>query len=277
MASAPICLKETPPSTDCHQLACQIGKVIERVRESAPHVHSLTNLVANTLTANVLLAAGATPSMSDAHDEVAAFVSRADALLINLGTLSTYQKESMGLAIAAANEAGKPWVLDPVFVHFSPPRLAFARQLIAARPDLVRGNAHELASLQSGAASGKASAALGDEDTCMLAARSGAVIVRTGAEDFVTDAERRVVICNGHPLMSRVTGVGCAMTALLAAVRAVEPDGVLAATSTLAWAGIAGELAAEKAAGPGSFQSGFVDAIFRLTPDDVSGRLRISI
>mgnify|MGYP002713048259 CR=1 FL=1 len=257
-------------------LAVQIGEAVEHMRAQTPHVHCLTNLVANNLTANVLLAGGATPSMTDARNEVAAFVARADALLVNLGTLDERQKEAMLIAITAANDNKVPWILDPVFAHFSPPRLAFARELLGHGPAIVRGNAYELAAMRSGEAGGKQGDALSDEQTVEYAAATGITIARTGQVDLVSDGARLIRVHNGHPLMARVTGIGCAMTALMAAMRAVEADGLLAAAATLAWAGIAGELAAEQGAGPGMFQPQFIDALSGLGMADLRARILVS-
>src|SRR5688572_20713489 len=105
------------------------GDVLERVRAKRPRVHCITNAVAQTYTANILLAAGAIPSMTIAAKEVTAFAQRADALLVNLGTFDAERQKAALAAIAAVNKLKKPWVLDPVFIDRSPPRAAFARKL----------------------------------------------------------------------------------------------------------------------------------------------------
>src|ERR1700742_3986259 len=105
------------------------AEIIERVRAQRPRVHCITNAVAQTFTANVLLAAGAVPSMTLARKEVRAFAARADALLINLGTFDLERQQASLAAIAVANKAETPWVLDPVFIERSPPRAAFAKKL----------------------------------------------------------------------------------------------------------------------------------------------------
>ena len=110
------------------------AEILERIRARRPRVHCITNAVAQNFTANMLLAAGAVPSMTIAAKEVRAFAARADALLVNLGTFDPERQKASLAAIAVANKAGIPWVLDPVFIDRSPPRAAFAKQLLAKKP-----------------------------------------------------------------------------------------------------------------------------------------------
>lgn len=245
--------------------AASIATRLARLRDRAPRVHAITNTVAQTFTANLLLAAGAIPSMTVAPEEAEAFATRADALLINLGTLDQDRREAIPKAIAAAANAGKPWVLDPVFVDASPPRLAFARDLYARGPVVMRANPPEFRALTGREADGVA-----DE-----AALRGIVVALTGPQDRVADATRDIGIANGHPLMSRVTAIGCAGTALLAALLAVEADPYLASVTALVAMGVAGEIAAERASGPGTFPAALVDAIDALNEADISTRIRL--
>src|SRR5688572_258933 len=121
--------------------------IVERLRQRRPRVHCITNAVAQTFTANILLALGAVPSMTIAPREVPSFIRRADALLINLGMFDAERQKASLAAIAAVNTAGKPWVLDPVFIDRSAPRAALARRLVAKRPTTLRLNEHELHAL----------------------------------------------------------------------------------------------------------------------------------
>ena len=106
-------------------------------------MHCITNAVAQNFTANMLLAAGAVPSMTIAQKEVRAFAARADALLVNLGTFDPERQKASLAAIGVANKAGIPWVLDPVFIDRSPPRAAFAKKLVALKPRALRLNLAE--------------------------------------------------------------------------------------------------------------------------------------
>src|SRR3954471_6124644 len=123
--------------------------ILMRLRARAPRVHCITNAVAQTFTANVLLAAGAIPSMTISADEVGAFVARADALLVNLGTFDDERRAAAATAIEVAAEEGVPWVLDPVFIDRSEPRAAYAQSLVGQKPRAIRLNRVEFAALSS--------------------------------------------------------------------------------------------------------------------------------
>ena len=123
--------------------------ILTRLRARAPRVHCITNAVAQTFTANVLLAAGAIPSMTLSADEIGAFVARADALLVNLGTFDAERRDATATALEVAGEEGVPWVLDPVFIDRSEPRATYARSLVARKPRAIRLNSAEFAALSA--------------------------------------------------------------------------------------------------------------------------------
>ncbi len=111
------------------------------VRERSPLVHCITNFVVINFNANVLLAAGASPVMAHAHEEVRDMAGIAQALVLNIGTLDPYWVESMKLALAAATARGIPCVLDPVGAGATPYRNATLESLLAvAAPTVIRGN-----------------------------------------------------------------------------------------------------------------------------------------
>lgn len=243
------------------------------VRARAPLVHNITNIVVANSTANALLAVGASPAMAECTDEVEELAAAAGALVVNLGTVSSAWVAAMKLAATRAVAAGVPWVLDPVAVGVLRYRTRVAEDLLAARPAAIRGNAAEVMSLagRSGAAKGVDSLADSAEAVAAakeLAARVGTVVAVTGAVDFVTDGTGTVEVHNGHALMGRVTGMGCTATALVGAFLAVEPDRMAAVAGALTVLGVAGELAAERARGPGSLQLELLDALYRL--DDIA-------
>ena len=248
-------------------------RTLQTIRRQAPLVHNITNFVAMDLAANVMLAVGASPAMVQAIEEVEEFVAKADALTVNIGTLSADRAEAMQVAAAAAVENGKPWVLDPVGVGGTRYRRDLAGRLCALRPTVIRGNGSEIMTLRKGAvarASGVDSAHASEEaiDAARaLAADTGAVVAVTGAVDYVTDGRRLVAVVNGDPLMTRVTGLGCAQTALVAAALAVSGDPVEACANALAILGVAGEQAAASARGPGSFRVGLLDLLYSLPPE----------
>ncbi|MEX0582110.1 MAG: hydroxyethylthiazole kinase [Sneathiella sp.] len=226
------------------------AELLRTIVSRRPAVHCLTNTVVQALTANMLLAVGAIPSMSSDIAEVADFVSGADALLINLGTLDGDRKSAIEAAITAARKKNIPWILDPVLIDRAPGRLAYAEELMARRPALIRGNKGEIETLNA--------------NPQALALETGAIIAVTGATDLITDGREDKTFSGGHELMSRVTGIGCAGTALLAACLAVadRAERLTAVAIGLALLGAAGEKAAKSAPGPGSFAADILDQIY---------------
>lgn len=245
-------------------LADAAAGLLERVRGRRPRVHCITNSAAQVLTANLLLAAGAIPSLTIAPDEIEAFVGRADGLLVNLGTLDADRRASIPLAMAVAQARGAPVVLDPVFVEASPVRLAVARDCLARGPDIVRCNGAELAALSPGG------------DAMAFAGEARCVVAVTGAIDTISDGKRSLRIANGHPLMASVTAMGCAGAALIAAFAALEQDRLTAATAALAVLGVAGEIAGERAGGPGTFPALVLDALAALDAEDLRTRIHLA-
>jgi len=250
-------------------LAADLFSFVNRVRERAPLVHCLTNLVVTNFTANVLLAIGAAPAMVVAREEVGEFAPIANALSVNLGTLDVPQSRAIRAAVDAANGAGKPWVLDPVAVGPLSFRTEFALDLLDSKPAVIRGNASEIISLSGGAASGRGVDSTAATDAALdaaqvLALKTQAVVAVTGETDYVTDGRRVIALSNGSPLMTRVTGVGCALSATVAAFvgTASDRDEFWAATlAAIAYSTIAGELAARDAALPGSFAVAYLDRL----------------
>jgi hydroxyethylthiazole kinase len=243
--------------------------ILDRVRRRRPRVHCITNAVAQAFTANMLLAAGAVPSMTIAPDEVADFVAGADALLVNLGTLDRARRDAIGIAVDRASELGVRWMLDPVFIERSQSRAVFAQALVRMRPSAAHLNRSEFPAI--------AAAEAEPEALARFAAETGAVIVLTGETDIVADGVRLVRVANGHPWMAIITGMGCAGSALVAACLAVEPEPWRAATTGLLAIGVAGEVAAENARGPGGLAVGIIDALHRLDPSELVGRARVTV
>jgi hydroxyethylthiazole kinase len=244
-------------------------EAFERLRQLSPRIHCLTNAVAQEFTANVLLAAGAVPSMSVAADEIAHFVRRAGAVLVNLGTLDAERRASAPLGLDAAETASVPLVLDPVLVDASPPRLAVARDIMRRRPSVIRLNAAEFEALAGVAPSVRS--------VIDFARSAGAAIALTGAADLVSDGKSVLAIRNGNPWMTQVTAMGCAAGALIAAFLAASAGPVMAAVAGLATLGVAGEMAGEKAQGPGSFAVALLDALAGLDASQLAERMRVDI
>jgi hydroxyethylthiazole kinase len=248
--------------------AAAAATLLERLRTRAPRVHCITNNVAQNFTANILLAAGCVPSMTVSPEEVAAFAAGSQALMINLGTFDAERSAAAEIVVQVAGENKLPWVLDPVFIDRSAQRAAFARHLVALGPAVARLNAAEFAALTGGGASPAALARFAREKKLVLAL--------SGETDIVADGERLASIANGHPLMAKVTAMGCAGSALVAACLAVEGDAFRAAVAALLLLGVAGELAAEHARGPGSFAGAIIDALYAIDGATVKARAKVS-
>jgi hydroxyethylthiazole kinase len=247
------------------------ANVLARIKSRAPRVHCITNSVAQAYTANMLLAAGAIPSMTISPEEIAAFVAGADALLVNLGTFDAERRTAIELALGAKGrqrKATRPWVLDPVFIERSSARVQFAQGLLKRGPAAVRLNQREFAALAGGDAVGK--------PPTRFAKAHKTIVALTGDMDVVTDGRRTVTIANGHALMSLVTAMGCAGSALLCAALAVEADAWRAAVTALVALGVAGEIAALSARGPGSFADAIIDALHNLDRATLRARTRVS-
>lgn len=248
---------------------------VAKVRTESPLVHNITNFVVMNNTANALLAIGASPVMAHSVDEVVDMAKVASALVLNIGTLEKSWVEAMILAGRTAKELHKPVVFDPVGAGATPYRDAVSFRILSeVKPSIIRGNASEIMALAKVGANTKGVDSTASSDEAVSSARrlaeeTGAVIVVSGAVDVVTDGERLERIPFGHPLMSRVTGMGCTATAVVGAFAAVTADRLFAASCGMAVMGIAGEIAGKTARGTGSMQVDFLDALYNLSAEDV--------
>jgi len=246
------------------------GTLLSELRAQPPLVHCITNFVAMNIAANVLLAAGASPAMVHAQEEAGEFAAIAGALTINIGTLSSGWLRGMETAAIAAGQSRKPWVLDPVAHYATGFRRAAVDRLLELGPAVIRGNASEIIALAGGTSRGQGVDSRDGVEQAegaarLLARAHGATVAVTGAVDFVTDGERAVRIEGGSALMPQVTALGCSLTCLVGAFVAVRPGAPFEATvAALATFAVAGETAASKADGPGSFSWRFLDALAAL-------------
>ena len=254
---------------------------VQRIRAEAPVVHNITNYVVMNITANALLALGASPVMAHAEEEAAEMTAIARSLVINIGTLSTPWIAAMFKAGHAAIRMGHPIVLDPVGAGATAFRTDTARKLLAElSPAIVRGNASEIRALaydEQATRGVDSSHAVDDaaKAASALSARHGSVVVASGAVDLISSAGALTRVCNGHPMMPKVTGMGCTASALAGAFAAVNPSAHDAAVNAMAVMGIAGELAAEQSPGPGTFPARFLDAVYLLNEAGIRERLQV--
>lgn len=242
----------------------QAAPTIAAVRRTEPLVHCLSATVSMSIVANGLLAAGARPMMTETLQEAPALTRAADALLINLGTLST--DGAAGIPATVQVDPDRPWVLDPAAVGPAPVRTALARSLLAHRPRLVRANASEIKALAGQGGGGRGADSTEAPRAALHAARSvarrtGGAVAVSGARDLVLDAERTLVVERGTALLTRVTGTGCLLGALGAACLAAQDDPLAAAASATVWLDIAGERAQERSRAPGGFAIALLDAL----------------
>lgn len=247
----------------------QLTHSLQLLRQQAPLVHCMTNDVVQTFTANVLLALQASPAMVIDAEEAAQFAGFADALLINVGTLTRDRRDAMLTAVQAAQKAGTPWTLDPVAVGALSLRTEFCQQLLSLQPATIRGNASEILALANQAAGGRGVDSVHQADAALSAALQLAqvyhtLVAVTGEVDYVTDGKRTLAIPGGSPLMTRVVGTGCALSAVVAAFSSLPGDRLQHVAAACRVMSLAGEQAARTVEGPGSFVAAFLDKLWTL-------------
>ena len=254
---------------------------LQAIRREAPLVQNITNFVSMDVVANGLLALGASPAMVHAREEVVDFAGVASALVVNIGTLTPPWVSSMVKAAETMKAKGKPWVLDPVGVGATPYRTRTASELAALGPSVIRANASEVLAL-AGAALGPTKgvdSTHGSDEAIEaadhLASQLGTVVAVTGAVDYVTDGERSLRIDNGHPMMTKVTALGCTASSVVGAFLVVEKDALAAAAEALAVFGLAAERAAAMAEGPGSLRWRLLDQLSALDEAALKDGVRI--
>ena len=234
-----------------------------------------------SINANALLAIGASPLMSFCAEEMEEIVGIASALVVNIGCLDRNEIEGMTIAAATAHRLGKPWVLDPVGAGASRIRTQTALSLIRdSHPTVIRGNASEIMCLagEQITSRGVDTSALSSdavEGAKALALSSGAIVSVSGPVDYITDGSAVETISNGHPLMARITAMGCTASVITGAFIAAGADTLQAARNAMALMGIAGERAAARAAGTGSMEMHFMDELSSFDPSDYARSIRV--
>jgi hydroxyethylthiazole kinase len=250
-----------------------VAPLVARVKEKSPLVHNITNYVVMNFTANALLSMGASPVMAHAVEEVEDMTSISNALVVNIGTLSRQWVDGMVMAMKRAWTLDKPIVLDPVGVGSTPYRAEVARYLLKeGKPTVIRGNASEILALHQSLRQTKGVDSVNTSEEALSSARALArqydcVVCVSGATDYIVNDAETVAVHNGHRMMTMVTGLGCAATALIGAFMAVEAAPILATAGAMTAMGIAGAQAAELSRGPGGFQAAFLDSLYQLNTD----------
>lgn len=258
-----------------------IYRQLQQLRETVPLVQNITNFVVMNNTANALLAVGASPVMAHAQEEIDEVLSLANSLVINIGTLSPIWIDGMVKAADLANALGKPWVLDPVGAGISKLRNECLKKLLSFSPTVVRGNASEILAIHNFShPGGKGVDSNADSHMALNAAKAlnrryGSIICISGETDYVVSENRIVEVNNGNALMQKVTGLGCTASALIAAFLGLSENSFQETVAGVAVTSLAGELAAQTAAGPGTLQLHLYDCLYNLDQKTLDDRLNL--
>ncbi|MFD2968918.1 hydroxyethylthiazole kinase [Sphingobacterium bambusae] len=259
----------------------QIIQRLQQLRAQAPLVHNITNFVVMNNTANALLALGASPVMVHSPHEVKEVVNISNALLINIGTLSEEWALSMCAAAEEANRIGCPWILDPVGAGISAFRNEVLQELLRYRPTVIRGNASEIIALSNFAsAGGKGVDSTADSADAATFGRQlqeayGAQVCISGEVDYIIGEQQSATVHNGSVMMTKVTGLGCTASAIIAAFIAQREDPFLEALAGVSICSLAGELAARQSSGPGSLQLNLYDTLYNLSEEEINIHLKV--
>ena len=269
-----------------------LKEMLENVRSKSPLVHNITNYVTANDCANILLACGASPIMADEIEEVKEITSICAGLNINIGTLNKRTIPAMIAAGKKSNELDHPIVLDPVGVGASRLRTNTAKELLEKLNfSVIRGNLSEIKRLayKKGCTRGVGSDDCINKDNLdgivdfskEFAKKISTVIVITSAIDIVTDGEKAYCVYNGDKMMSKITGSGCQLSAMLAAYISANKHDILNASLACVCAmGLCGEKAKIRMGesnGNSSYRNYLIDAVYNLTPEDLQKGARYEI
>ncbi|AWN16206.1 hydroxyethylthiazole kinase [Salinisphaera sp. LB1] len=267
--------------TNANDIAARYARVAAALKQAAPLVHNITNLVVQNDAADAIAAVGGVQMTLHAPAEVAEIAAVADALTVNVGTPDPAWLEAADTAVRTVTRRGRPWVLDPVAVGLSDYRTEAIHKLLTLGPTVIKSNASETLALARTGTSGRAGDSRHAVDDAIDAARRiarqyGCVVAVTGERDLITDGARVVRLHNGDPMMGRMIGSGCMLSSVLACFLAVADDPFEAALAGLAHFAVAGEMAAAHAGGPGTLKPLLIDALYKLDAADLSARLKVS-
>lgn len=249
---------------------------LQQVKEQGPLIEAITNYVTINDCANILLSAGASPAMCESADEAYDFSKLAQAVYINIGSLTKEQELAMLQSVKAANEVGIPVILDPVGCGAIPRRIDFINKLRSfGKIGVVKGNVGEIKTLAGAKTKVKGVDSIdegGDAtEICQQLAKDWkCIVVATGKRDIITDGKRTATVDNGSEMFTKITGAGCMLGALLAGFSGANPKALFQANLTgVITMGIAGEKAAKLERGqlPGSFRSYLMDEINQISFD----------
>jgi hydroxyethylthiazole kinase len=238
---------------------------LKQIRETKPLVLNITNYVTMDFLANSLLALGAAPIMSEEEQELTELVNIAGSVNLNIGTLNDNFLQRAEKVIAAAKKSNKPIVLDPVGAGATQIRTKAALKFL---PDvsIVRGNASEIMALHTAHIKTLGVETMHAAEEAVTAGKNlnqqyNVVIAISGATDIIVAKDIKL-LGYGSSLMPRITGMGCALTGVIAAFHAITENPFEAALLATAYFGLCGEQAEKRSSGPGSFRTAFIDSLY---------------
>ncbi|KAI5362445.1 Putative hydroxyethylthiazole kinase, aldolase-type TIM barrel, thiamine phosphate synthase/TenI [Septoria linicola] len=283
-APPPFASSSTKAPLSVQDVVAKAPAIIKRMAGKKPLCHNMTNLVVQNFAANVALAIGASPIMSNNGLEAPDLAGLGGALVINMGTVTPEMRENYLTALKAYNAVGGPVLYDPVGAGATQQRRDGVKTLLASGYfTVIKGNEGEIRTVagatgfqQHGVDSGASQLSLLEKIELVkaTAAREHNVVLMTGATDVVSDGERTITISNGHELLGEITGSGCTLGTTIASVLTVErEDPLLAAVSAILMYEIAAERAAvrEDVKGPGTFVPAFIDELYRIRQASLKG------
>ena len=250
-----------------------IYQAVTLIKQNSPLVHNITNTVSMQTIANMLLALGASPIMAHAPEELENIVSIAQSLVLNIGTLDKASLACMAQAQQYANTRQIPIILDPVGAGASTFRTIEAKNILQRGVTVVRGNASEILALydQKNSTKGVDSTQQSEfalQSAMHLSKQYNCCVVISGQQDIICWNNIVLSVNHGTALLTRVTGMGCSVTALIGAFIAVIPHPALASMYAMATLGLAAEKAERISQGPGSFYPALLDVLYSLQPND---------
>lgn len=260
----------------------EIVRAVEAVKKTNPMAGSITNSVTINFVANAQLAVGGAAAMVYLPDEGEFLAKAGGATYINVGTLLPVYEESLPRTAKALYEAGKPWVLDPVAIGIGSLRTKLLRQFKEYKPSIIRGNASEIIALaglwELDGGAEKSGVRGVDSTDCVSAAEiaaialarwTGGAVAVSGKTDLVTDGSVVALSYGGSHFMERITGAGCSLGGVVAVYATAATPFIAALTATGVYNLAAGRAEAE-AEGPGSFQTLFIDELYKATAEDIA-------
>jgi len=255
---------------------------VDLIRQIHPLIHNITNLVVMPTTANFLLALGAAPIMAHAQEELVEIIQLAQALVINIGTPDETWLAAIKQAQHAALKRNIPIVFDPVGAGASRYRTQASLTIIQRGIDVIRGNASEIMALLDTSITTKgvdstqiSSHALASAQT--LAEQYRCIVVVSGQIDFIVSATQTIALNYGTSLLTKVVGMGCSLTAMIASFLAINPETLKACVHAMAWMGLVSEYAEKKSTGPGSFYSQLLDSLYSVQKNDLQVFIKSTI